>query len=270
MRHFGRGLVSTPANFGRSGALPSHPELLDWLATEFVRGGWRMKAMHRLLMTSNAYRQSSRVSGALMNADPDNILLGRMRIMRMDAEALYDSIIKVTGRLDPRQFGPAEELETTRDKEVLPKGSKSGFRRSIYLMQRRNVPVTLHEGFDLPPMTPNCTERAVSTVPTQALQLMNSSQIVAHTRYMAGRIIDVTGGDQREQIREAYRRALSRAPTDPEVQEGLAALTEFASMWKAQLSAEHEPAPIVSKANWYGLASLCHSLINSAEFSYVD
>ena len=109
MHHFSKGLVASPSNFGRTGVPPSHPELLDWLATEFVQRGWSMKAMHRLIMTSTAYRQSSRFDPAVHQADPDNVLLSRMPMRRMDAEALYDSVLTVTGRLDLAQFGPPAE-----------------------------------------------------------------------------------------------------------------------------------------------------------------
>src|SRR5882672_8356094 len=111
MHHFGRGLVASSSNFGRTGVPPSHPELLDWLATEFVRRGWSMKAMHRLVLTSTAYRQSSHFDASLHSADPDDILLSRMPLKRMDAEQLYDSALKVTGRLDPAQFGPPVPVE---------------------------------------------------------------------------------------------------------------------------------------------------------------
>ncbi len=208
MHHFGRGLVASPANFGRNGVPPSHPELLDWLATEFVRSGWSMKAMHRLIMTSAAYRQSSRRWLGVHQADPDNLLLSRMPMRRMEAEVLYDSILKVTGSLDPTLFGPPVEVDIKPGGEVVAKGTKAGWRRSVYVLQRRRTPMTMLEVFDLPPMSPNCIERRQSTVPTQALQMMNSDVVQERSRYFAGRLIDQFGNDREKQIQALYLRAL--------------------------------------------------------------
>src|SRR4030095_7632027 len=131
-QHFGQGIVSTPNNFGKMGTQPSHPELLDWLATEFVRRGWSIKALHRILMLSTAYRQSSRPDPTLHVADPDNSLLSRFPMHRMGAESRGDAILRVSGRLDPRRFGPADEVETRPDGEVVTASA----RRSVYLLQR--------------------------------------------------------------------------------------------------------------------------------------
>ena len=188
MRHFGRGIVASPANFGRSGLPPSHPELLDWLATEFVESGWSIKHMHRLMMTSTAYRQTSQTSEALEAADPENELLSRMPLRRMDAETLYDSILRVSGRLDEEMYGPPSKLEIKENKEVVAEGSSNGFRRSLYVTQKMQKPLTLLDAYDLPRMTPNCIERRQSQVPTQALQMMNGTDVWEHSRYMAGKI----------------------------------------------------------------------------------
>ena len=270
LRHFGSGLVPSPSNFGRSGEPPTHPEMLDWLATEFVGKGWSIKTLHRLMMTSTAYRQTSRVGREALELDPENILLSRMKRGRMDAEALYDSILKVTGRLDPTPFGPPESLETKPDKEVVAKGSKAGFRRSIYTQQRRYDPVSLLEAYDLPRMTPNCLERKKSTVATQVLHMMNGSTVWAHSRYMAGRIIDQVGYDPERQIAQVYLQTLSREPTEWELSRSQAALEQFAGHWTARLRDDRDPTPVHWKAQWQALASLCHTLLNSAEFSFVD
>ena len=270
LRHFGRGLVPSPSNFGRSGEPPTHPELLDWLATEFVRRGWSIKALHRIMMTSTAYRQTSRIAPEVLERDPENVLLSRMRRGRMDAEALYDSILKVTGRLDPRPFGPADPLETRPNKEVVATGSKAGFRRSIYTQQRRYDPVSLLEAYDMPRMTPNCVERENSTVATQALHMMNGTTVWEHSRYMAGRIIDRVGYDPKRQILHAYLQALSREPTEWELERSRAALEEFADHWASRLRDDRNPTPVHWAAQWRALSSLCHTLLNSAEFSFVD
>ena len=270
LRHFGRGIVASPSNFGRSGMLPSHPELLDWLATEFVSSGWSIKHMHRLMMTSSAYRQSSQVNEALLEADPENVLLSRMPLRRMDAEVLYDAVLRVTGRLDTAMFGPPSEVEVKANKEVVAKPSDNGYRRSLYVAQKMQTPLTLLDAFDLPRMTPNCIERRQSQVATQALQMMNGSEVWEHSRYMAGRLIDEIGTDPQEQVEAVFLRALSRRPSDEEKEDSLLAMSEFAEMWPARLNQDRDPAPIGWKSRWLALASFCHSMLNSAEFSFID
>jgi hypothetical protein len=270
MHHFGKGLVASPANFGRNGFPPSHPELLDWLATEFVRSGWSMKAMHRLIMTSAAYRQSSDVGIAVHQADPDNLLLSRMPMRRMEAEVLYDSILKVTGSLDSTLFGPPVEVEIKPEGEIVAKGTKAGWRRSIYVLQRRRTPMTMLEVFDQPPMSPNCIERRQSTVPTQALQMMNSDVVQERSRYMAGRLVDQFGNDREKQIQALYLRALSRPPTGQEVKLATSEIDALTRQWMTHLKNEKNDAPIKSTAEWKALSDFCQIMLSSAEFLYVD
>jgi mono/diheme cytochrome c family protein len=270
MHHFGRGLVASPANFGRTGSPPSHPELLDWLATEFVRSGWSMKAMHRLIMNSNAYRQSSRFDPAIHAADPDNVLLSRMPMRRLEAEALYDSIVKVSGSYDSTAFGPPVEIEVKPQGEVVAKGTKAGWRRSVYVLQRRKTPVTILEVFDLPPMSPNCIERRQSTVPTQALQMMNSDLLHQHSRYLAGRLIDEFGADREKQIRALYLRALSRPPTPQEIRQATGEIESLAKQWTGHLVEEKSGAPVKFTAEWRALSDFCQAMLSSAAFLYVD
>ena len=270
MRHFGRGIVSTPDDFGRAGAPPSHPELLDWLATEFVRSGWSLKHMHRLMMTSTAYRQASRKAGPALGADPDNALLSRMSMRRMEAEQIYDSVVKVTGRLDPTRFGPPSDLEVKDTGESSAVGSLEGYRRSIYTLRRPRTPITMLEAFDQPQMTPNCIVRSQSNVPTQALQLMNSEWIWELSRYMAGRIVDEAGSDPEAQVQAVFMRALSRPPTEFEMTESLGALDEFRRHWPERLKRDRADAPVASTAQWLALANLSHTLVNSAAFAFVD
>ena len=208
MHHFGRGLVSTPSNFGRAGSAPSHPELLDWLATEFVREGWSIKAMHRLMMTSAAYRQTSALSDKAAAKDPENVLLSRMSLRRMDSEALYDSILRVTGRLDNRPFGSPDEVTAKDSGEIVVEGTTAGWRRAVYILRRRKTPPTMLDVFDLPQLNPNCTERAESTVAPQALQMMNGETTRGHARYLAGRLIDEFPGDRTRQIEQPLSESL--------------------------------------------------------------
>ena len=270
MNHFGRGLVASPSNFGRNGVPPSHPELLDWMATEFVRTGWSMKAMHRLIMTSAAYRQSSQFDSAVQHSDPDNVLLSRMPMRRMEAEVLYDSILKVTGSFDPTLFGPPIEVDVRPEGEVVAKGSKIGFRRSVYVLQRRRTPMTMLDVFDLPPMSPNCIERRQSTVPTQALQMMNSDAVQERSRYFAGRLIDEFGNETKKQIQALYLRALSRPPTEQEIALAKSEIDGLTRHWTAHLENEKNDAPIKAMAEWKALSGFCQAMLSSAEFLYID
>ncbi len=269
MHHFGRGIVATPADFGRSGSPPTHPELLDWLANEFVRSGWSIKAMHRLMMTSTAYRQSSRL-GEGAATDPENLLLSHMSMRRMEAEVLYDSILRVTGRLDPQRFGPADEVEKKPDGEVIAKGSKKGRRRAIYTQRRRFLPMTFLDLFDSPQMAPNCTERRYSTVAPQALQLMHGYMARELSRHLAGRLIDAFPERPEKQVQELYVRALSRPPTLAEEQMALASLSDLADKWVEHLESQRDEAPRRSTAEWSALTSFSHAILSSAEFSYID
>ena len=270
MHYFDRGIVPTPDNFGRSGSLPSHPELLDWLATELPREGWSLKAIHRLILNSSAFRQTSRIAEGLEQKDPENILISRMPMRRMDADSLYDSILKVTGRLDPTPFGLATPIEVKSDGEVVPEKSEKGWRRSVYVLRRRLTPVTMLETFDLPPMSPNCIERSESTVPTQALQLMNSAAVIDHARHLAGRVLDYVPADSRRQIDELYRRVLARPATWEEIERGLATLQQLKAGWRDHLTDMRDSAPRARKAEWMALSDVGHTLLNSAEFVYVD
>ena len=241
--HFGRGLVSTPANFGKLGDEPTHPELLDWLATEFVRSGWSLKGMHRLMVTSQAYRQSSSVAKNSLEEDPDNKLVSRMPMRRMTAEMLYDSILSVTGRLDPKRFGPPAEVEVQDSGEAVAKGSREGWRRAVYTQRRRSTPVTLMDAYDLPQLSPNCTERGQSIVATQALQLMNGASTRNHAQYLAGRLLDEHPRDRDEQIQQLYLRVYSRRPTPEEASVALRDLAGIENQWVSQLEEQRDAAP---------------------------
>ena len=165
------------------------PKLLDWLAREFVGRGWSLKALHRLIMNSTAYRQQSGAGLLSLERDPENRLVSRFSLRRLDADALRDSILKVSGRLDPTRYGPADELEIKPDGEVVAEAEAKGYRRSIYVMQRRSQPLSLLEAFDAPLLVPNCLKRPHSTVSSQALQLENSELVRLSARHMAGRVI---------------------------------------------------------------------------------
>jgi len=244
--HFGTGIVTTLANFGKSGAAPTHPELLDWLAVEFVRQGWSVKAMQRLMMTSSAYRQSSKVASIHEEKDPDNTLLSRMSIRRMGAEVLNDTMLLVSGRLDETRYGVPAPVQVRGDGLVTPVATDKGWRRSIYVQQRRSNIPTILDNFDFPAMTPNCVDRVDSTVATQALHLMNNGMIDDLADSLARRVAQEAGGDPKQQVEKLYWMALSRPPDDEERRlsmEGLAKLS---------------------------LGRLCHTMLNSAAFLFID
>ena len=267
--YFGSGLVKTVGNFGRTGSPPSHPELLDWMASEFVRSGWSMKALHRMILTSTAYRQSSRRNPGI-EGDPDNRLLSYFPMRRLDADAVRDSILKVSGRLDPTPFGPPDPIEEKTDGEVVAKESKNGYRRSIYLMQRRSTPVTMLDTFDAPQLRPNCLVRNRSTVSSQALQLMNSETVRASSRFMAGRVIDTVGRDPEAQVKRVYLAALGRQPSAEELDWSQSTLAEITGEWKRDLDQDRSPEPREGRAQWLALGTFCHTLFNTAEFLYID
>jgi hypothetical protein len=270
--HFGTGLVKTLGNFGTTGAPPTHPELLDWLATEFVRQGWSVKTMHRLMMTSAAYRQSSLVTPTHELLDPDNALFSRMPLRRVDAEVLYDSILLAAGRLDETRYGPPDAVETNADGLVTPVAtSAQHWRRSIYVEQRRKQIPTLLESFDLPQMNPNCIDRADSNVAPQALHLLNNATIHKLTEHFAARVQNEAGDDPAKQIERVYLTALSRLPSSDEAELALATLAELTDHWSKRLAGAADPAETSqNEASLRALSSFCHTILNSAEFLYVD
>ena len=222
------------------------------------------------MMTSTAYRQSSVFDAEAHGADPDNVLLSRFPMQRIDAEALRDSILKVVGRLDSRPFGPPNEVDVKPDGEVVSKGTRAGFRRSIYLLQRRSTPLTFLETFDMPPLKPNSLKRPNSMVASQALQLMNSDMARELSPYFAGRVMDVVGADVGKQVERVYLTALSRWPSADEKRLGVETLRDLTQDWLKHLEEEVPAEPKQAKAEWLGLATFCHSILNTADFLYID
>lgn len=236
--HFGHGIVATLDNFGKTGTRPTHPELLDWLAKEFVDSGWSIKAMHRLMMTSTTYRQSSKSSDAQRTLDPQNQLFSRMPLRRLGAEEIRDSMLLVAGRLDETPFGPPDRVRTRPDGLVTIRETERGYRRSIYALHRRTELPTLLESFDLPQMAPNCTHRSSSTVPTQALQLLNDAQIHDLARQFAERVRRDAGNDPQRQVERAIDLALNRSPTPSEATLAQTALAKLLRQWSTEMDSE--------------------------------
>jgi hypothetical protein len=281
--HFGRGLVSTPNDFGHQSQPPSHPELLDWLATEFVQQGWSVKNLHRMIMLSNTYRQTSRFSPEEnLRSDPDNRYLWRMNRRRLEGEALWDAMHAAAGTLNPKLGGPAVAVPLA-EEELTALGSPSQWpvaadpaehnRRGIYLMNRRNFAYPMMQAFDNPDNAVSCPERDVTTVAPQALWFMNNRSAHGQAAEFAGRLVRERGNHPREWIDQAWRLALGRAPRSSETQKALKLLAQLevndaagANPDKAGPSALRElPAARAS-----ALAKLCLAIFNLSEFVYVD
>jgi mono/diheme cytochrome c family protein len=266
--HFGQGIVKSLDNFGKTSTPPTHPELLDWLAREFVRQKWSVKAVQRLMMTSAVYRQSSKVSPELEKLDSENTLFSRMPLVRLDAEALYDTLLHVAGRLDETPFGPADPIQARADGLVTPSGSARGWRRLVYVQQARKQLPTHLENFDYPQMNPNCVDRRDSIVAPQALELMNTRMVHELAEQFAQRVIGHAGANQTKQVESVYWIALSRPPSDEEKQVGLTGLTRLTDKWSKELAASGKPDK--DSAAVKALATYCHTIMNSADFLYVD
>ena len=263
--HFGRGIVATAEDFGKTGAAPTNPELLDWLAVEFVQNGWSVKHLHRLIMTSTAWRQQSVVRDDAAAVDPENRLLWRMPLRRMDAEVIRDSMLAVAGKLDTKMFGPAVGLKTLPDGQVIADDSAEGNRRSIYLLHRRSTPVTMLETFDAPRLTTNCIQRRTSNVVSQALLMLNSGFVDQQAEDLARQIASPTD-DQPQQIAAAYNAVLGRHPTVSESASAEDFLRRQSERYNRPETAENEAQDTTNGA----LVDLCLVLLNSAEFLYVD
>lgn len=266
LHHFGRGIVPTPGNFGKAGSPPTHPELLDWLAQEFVRQNWSLKALHRLIVTSAVYRQSADISDRSLQLDPDGSLLSRMPMQRLDAEVLRDTLLFVAGQLDSTPYGPADAVSLRPDGLVTSTRSDRGWRRSIYVLQRRTQIPTLLDNFDYPQMGPNCVQRNESLVAPQALHLMNNKMVFELAQHFAQRVRSEVGDDPADQVRRAYLHAFGRPAASAETQIAVEALVQLTDHWAKRNGQPDDK----DAAKHQALTSWCHAVMNMAEFLYVD
>jgi hypothetical protein len=280
---FGKGLVPSAGNFGRSGQPPTHPELLEWLGSEFARSGWRIKPMLKLLMTSTAYRQASRSPGAAtpeerrsaagrsLNpevVDPGNRLLWRMRLRRLEAEVIRDALLAVSGRLAPVMGGPPVMLRVRGDglvevDEKALRGPADGGRRSVYLLCRRSYNLSLLTVFDQPLVALNCPRRDVSAVPLQSLSMLNDAFVARQARHFAARVKGITGPGNDQAIRTAFRLALARLPNSAE-----AAICS--RLLNRQTAAYRQTGKSAGVAQRLALEQLCLTLLNASEFLFVE
>ena len=278
--HFGRGIVATSSDFGTQGAAPSHPELLDWLATDLVARGWSLKAIHRLMVTSAAYRQSSLAAARTIEADPDNLLFSRMSRRRLEGEAVRDALLSVAGKLDHRVGGPSVFPD-------LPPGveAKGGWprsasaadrdRRSLYVFSKRNLKYPLFDAFDVPDTNLTCPERVVSVNAPQALMLLNSGLVLDHARALAGRVYAATPdrADLDALADQSFRLALTRPPTAAEHARAVAFLRDQPARISGSDDAPDLPDPMPegpTPAQASALVDFCHALLNLNEFVFVD
>lgn len=285
LHHFGRGLVNTPGDFGAQGERPTHPELLDWLATQLVEGGWKLKPLHRIMVLSTTYRQSSR-NDVSLKADPDNKLYGRFKLQRLAAEALRDSMLATAGTLNRTAFGPPVTIardpggrvvvgqeKLNENGDVINVASPGGdeFRRSIYVQVRRSTPLTVLDTFDSPVMLPNCDSRNCTTVTPQSLLLMNDTFVLSTARLLAARLRKELPGDARGQIARAWRLLFCQDPQENDVLRSLSYLTEQTETVRAW----QQGTPPVKDApppdpSLDALASLCQILYSSNRFLYIE
>ncbi|HUY92518.1 MAG TPA: DUF1553 domain-containing protein [Pirellulales bacterium] len=264
--HFGEGIVRSTDNFGRLGERPTHPELLDWLARRFVESGWSLKALHRLIMLSSTYRMSTAYSAASAEIDPENRRLWRMNRRRLEAEAVRDAILAVSGSLDPALGGrllKANARQYVASTTSVDIAQYQSFRRSLYLPVIRSALYETFQAFDFAePSVPNGS-RATTTVAPQALFMMNGPLVAEETKRLADKLLAETGIDDAARVRLLYERAFSRPPNEAESAQSLefVARLEAAPAWQALPAAERR-----GKA-WQ---SLCRVAISSSEFIFLE
>jgi hypothetical protein len=273
-RHFGWGLVATLDNLGVSGAAPSHPELLEWLASEFARPdavsrpptavmpffSWSLKRLHRVILLSATYRQSSALNEAAFAVDPDNRLLWRQPVRRLDAEAIRDGMLFVSGSLDRRLGGPYVATQRNGAAEVTVAESQAGAaRRSVYLQQRRTQMLSLLNLFDAPAVTFNCVQRPTTTMPLQSLSQLNSEFALARAADFARRLDHEAPPHPRQRVRLAFELATGHVPSEVELRASLAFMEEQ--------SRAYEPAENAASRAW---TDFCQMLLSSNGFLYVE
>jgi hypothetical protein len=246
--HLGRGLVGTPSDFGFQADKPAHPELLDWLATELIRQGWSLKAIHKQILLSATYQQSADRDADKVQADPDNRLLWHRPRQRLEAEVLRDAMLAVSGTLDRKQFGPGTLDEKMR-------------RRSIYFFVKRSKLVPSMALFDAPDALQGIDRRPQTTIAPQALLMMNSAVVRGYAEAFARRVRPDEKVSPEVAVRSAYRVALGRGPSDAELSDA----TEFLREQEASYRADGRPNP-----GPLAMADFCQAVMSLNEFVYVD
>jgi hypothetical protein len=267
--HFGRGIAPTPGDFGTRGQPPTHPELLDWLAGEFVARGWSLKAMHKLILLSAAYQQSSEIPARTLQRDPENKFFSHQNRIRLEGEALRDSLLAISGRLNRAMGGPGvfppipEDITRTSKNWTASADPAEHNRRSLYIFARRNLRFPFLEAFDAPDSNLTCPERGRSTTAPQSLTLLNSEEVMDAAHATGARLLNEATTDK-DRIRLAFRLALGRKPTAKEARLARRFI-ESSQDRTGPTASQHE-----TRGTQHGLAELCRALFNLNAFVYVD
>jgi len=243
-KHLGRGIVATPSDFGTRGEAPTHPELLDWLAQQFIDSGWNIQALHKLILTSSVYQQSSANDEGKAKLDRDNKLFWKNPSRRLEAEVIRDALLAVSGELEPKLFGPGTLNERSN-------------RRSIYFTVKRSKLMPMMVIFDAPEALNGVAERPTTTIAPQALHLLNNANMRQYARSFAKRIDRPALADS---VRLAYRIAFSRVPSDEETKEGVAFIEQEMATYPPTTAGRRQTA----------LADFCQVVMCLNEFVYVD
>ena len=277
--HFGRGLVATPSDFGIQGARPTHPELLDWLARDFVTHGWSVKALHKRILNSAAYQQSSSSpSLEALRRDPDNRLLWRQNRVRLEGEIVRDSLLAISGRLNLRMGGPGVSppipsvITRTSKNWVSSPDVADHSRRSVYILSRRNLRFPFLEVFDAPDSNLSCAHRGRSTTAPQALTLLNSEEVTEAASGMAKRLREAADSNE-QRILLAFRLALGRPPTPHERSMSLEFLQATGQRLATRASSAGRTGadrPDTQTPGTRALGEFCRALFNLNAFVYVD
>jgi len=271
--YFGTGIVATPEDLGRQGEPPSHPELLDWLAVEFMERGWSLKNLHRLIVTSATYRQSSSLTPELQQRDPYNRLLARGPRFRVDAEVIRDITLAASGLLNskiggPSVFPPASDFLFVPPASFGPKNwtvstGPNRYRRAIYTFRFRSVPYPMLQAFDAPNGNVSCVRRARSNTPLQALTTLNEPLSMEAARSLAMLVLKEGGAADKERLAYAFRRCLARTPTSQETDELLQLLNRQIERftdgelnpWNVAASDPDKPVPLLKGTTMEQLAA---------------
>jgi len=284
--HFGQGIVDTPGDFGLNSEPPSHPELLDWLAADFVKHGWDQKRLHQMILISTVYQQSARRTPELDAVDPENRLLARANLRRLEAEAVRDFILATTGDLNLESGGPSIPVTTdaegkvvigvTKIRDGLAAGvrgqNEAAFRRSAFIESNRSLPLNMLATFDLPEMKPNCDRRRSTTVATQSLWFLNDDQIIGLTGGLADRLFTNHPTEADQRLDALFRKLFATAPTDEEQQYLSSFLERQEELFRADPNAEWQKkikAQPDAPAR-RSLAALAQVLMASNRFLYID
>src|SRR5437879_1737200 len=279
--HFGRGVVGSPSDFGVMGERPANKDLLEYLTATFVENGWSIKKMHRLIMLSNTYQQSSKFNPEAAKIDPEDKLVWRYNRHRLEGESIRDSMLQVAGRLNLKMGGrgvfpplpPGIDPRGGWKRNEDPEETK---RRSVYTFVRRNTRYPMFEVFDMPDTHESCPRRNTTITAPQALELLNNELVLDWSRSLAGRVLNDGGLTPEAQVDRAYRMTFSRAPSAAERKTALDFLSRQSVILADRMATDTKtPLPDnlpegVEKVRAAALVDLCHALLNSNEFVYLN